>query len=161
MPYFCSLPWTPFRECWKSAAMSVLDLILVEVYGKCQFVVDMLNLSFFFKRFLFPLSFRNLNVSCHGGRPWIAALCFSCMFAGEISGSLFVSGQHCSHSCRDQRRFPNSSRADVQTGAVPSFEPIVYYCFTYQLWRVKMCLSWNCAFTLFAFEALWLYLGSI
>jgi len=46
------------------------------------------------------------------------------MFTGEISGSLFVSGQHCSGPHRDQRRFPNSSRAGVQTGAVPSFEPI-------------------------------------
>ena len=29
MPHFCSLPWTPFRECWKSAAVSVLDLIVI------------------------------------------------------------------------------------------------------------------------------------
>ena len=124
MPHFCSLPWTPFRECWKSAAMSVLDLILVEVYGKCQFVVDMLNLSFFFIRFLFPLSFGNLNVSCHGGRPWTATLCFSCMFTGEISGSLFVSGQHCSGPHRDQRRFPTALGQMCKQVQYPRLSPL-------------------------------------
>ena len=126
MPHFCSLPWTPFRECWKSAAVSVLDLILVEVYGKCQFVVYMLNLSFFFfKRFLFPLSFGNLNVSCHGGRPWIAALRFSCMFTGEISGSLFVSGQHCSGPHRDQTRFPTALGLVCKQVKYPLLSPLL------------------------------------
>ena len=33
--HFCSFPlWTPFRECWSSAAAAAHDLILVEVDGK-------------------------------------------------------------------------------------------------------------------------------
>ena len=34
-----SPPWTLCRGCWRSAAPEVHDLILVEVYGKCQSVV--------------------------------------------------------------------------------------------------------------------------
>ena len=96
-----------FQGYWKSTVVPAYDLILVGVDGKCQFVVDMVNLSFFFsKRVLLPLSFGNLHVSCHGGRPWIATLCFSSMFAGEISVSLFVSGQHFSGLHRGLRRVP-------------------------------------------------------
>ena len=95
-----------FQGYWKSAAIPAYDLILVEVDGKCQFVVDMINLYFcFFKRIL-PLSFRNLHVSCHDGRPWIATLCFSSMFAREISVSLFVSDQHFSGLHKSLRRLP-------------------------------------------------------
>ena len=39
-PHSCSPPRTPFRGCWKSAAAAAHDLSLVEVDGKCQFVVD-------------------------------------------------------------------------------------------------------------------------
>ena len=41
--YFCPPPWTPFKGCWKSAAVTVHDIILIEVASpnsKCQFVVD-------------------------------------------------------------------------------------------------------------------------
>ena len=34
--HFCSPPWAPFKTCWKSAAAASHDLILAEVYGKCQ-----------------------------------------------------------------------------------------------------------------------------
>ena len=140
MPHFCSLPWTPFRECWKSAAVLVLDLILIEVYGKCQFVVDMLNLSFFFKRFPFPLSFGNLNVSCHGGRPWIAALCFSCVFAAEISGSLFVSGQHVSGPHRDQRRVPTALGVVCKQVQYPLLSPLLVTVL------LTNCGEWRCVY---------------
>ena len=42
VPHFCSPPWTPFRECWKSAAAAVPNLILIEVdANKCKFVADL------------------------------------------------------------------------------------------------------------------------
>ena len=34
-----SPPWVPFRGCWRSVAIVAPNLILVEVDGKCQFVV--------------------------------------------------------------------------------------------------------------------------
>ena len=41
---FCSLPWTPFRGCWKSSAVAAhdqsLQRMMASVHGKCQFVVD-------------------------------------------------------------------------------------------------------------------------
>ena len=43
-PYFWSLPWIPFMECWRLAAAAAYELILVEVDGKCQFVVDTRNI---------------------------------------------------------------------------------------------------------------------
>ena len=36
LPHLCSLPWTPFRGCWKSVATTIHYLILVKVDGKCQ-----------------------------------------------------------------------------------------------------------------------------
>ena len=61
MPHFGSLPWTPFKECWKSTAVSVCDLIFTEVYGKYQFVVDMLSLS---------SSLKDFSFHCHS-RTWM------------------------------------------------------------------------------------------
>ena len=40
VPHFFSSLWTPFRGCWKSAAPSACDLILVEVDSKRHFVAD-------------------------------------------------------------------------------------------------------------------------
>ena len=44
MPRFCSPPWTPFRGCWRSAAVAAPDSVLVGGEGKgpgeCQSVVD-------------------------------------------------------------------------------------------------------------------------
>ena len=33
-------PWVPFRGCWRSVAIVAHNFILIEVDGKCQFVVD-------------------------------------------------------------------------------------------------------------------------
>ena len=119
-----------FQGYWKSTVVPAYDLILVGVDGKCQFVVDMVNLSFFFsKRVLLPLSFGNLHVSCHGGRPWIATLCFSSMFAGEISVSLFVSGQHFSGSLRDQRRLPTALGQMNNQVWYPHLSPLLHSVF--------------------------------
>ena len=38
-----------FQGCWKSAAAAAHDLILVEVDGKCQFVVDTTFITIGFK----------------------------------------------------------------------------------------------------------------
>ena len=35
VPHFCSPPWSLLRGCWKSAAASAQDLILVDGDGKC------------------------------------------------------------------------------------------------------------------------------
>ena len=45
-PHFFSAPWTPFRGYWKSAATAARYWILVEVDGKCQFVVDIFKIDF-------------------------------------------------------------------------------------------------------------------
>ena len=39
MPHLCSPPWTPFKGVWKSAIAAALDLIPVEVDGKCSWQV--------------------------------------------------------------------------------------------------------------------------
>ena len=39
----CSPPWAPLEGCWKSAAVTAHDIVLIEVAtpnSKCQFVVD-------------------------------------------------------------------------------------------------------------------------
>ena len=43
VPHSWFPPWTPFRECFRSAAAAVHDLTLVEVGDKCQFVVGREN----------------------------------------------------------------------------------------------------------------------
>ena len=45
VPGSWSLPWTPFRGWWRSATAAAPDLILVEVDGKCQFVLDSSNIT--------------------------------------------------------------------------------------------------------------------
>ena len=42
--HFCSPPWISFRGCWKSTAAAAHDLILVEVDGKCQYIVNIVVL---------------------------------------------------------------------------------------------------------------------
>lgn len=39
VPPSWSPPWTPFRVCWRWAAAAAQGLILIEVAGKCQFVL--------------------------------------------------------------------------------------------------------------------------
>ena len=39
VPHSWFLPWTPFRECWRSVAIVTLNLIFVETNCKCQFPV--------------------------------------------------------------------------------------------------------------------------
>lgn len=53
VPHFFSAPWTPFRGYWKSAATAAHYLILVEVGGKCQFVVDVIKIDFTYFFLLF------------------------------------------------------------------------------------------------------------
>ena len=43
VPHFSSPPWTPLRGCWKSAAEAAHDLLLVEVDGKCQWWVPIVD----------------------------------------------------------------------------------------------------------------------
>ena len=50
------------------------------------------------------------------------------IFAGEISGSLFVLGQHFDGLYRDQRKTPEGSRAGKQTEYI-QLEPIVLTAF--------------------------------
>ena len=90
---------------WKSAVIPAYDLILVEVDGKCQFVFDMINISFFFFK----------RVPCHSGTCMCLALvadlelqlCASppCLLR-NICQSIWISGQHFSGLHRGLRRLP-------------------------------------------------------
>ena len=139
----------------KSAVIPAYDLILVEVDGKCQFVFDMINISFFFfKRVLLPLSFGNLHVFGLGCRPWIATLCFSSMFAKKYLSVYLNFRSTFQWAPQGPEKTPNSSRAGVQTGPISSFESLLFTVFLTNPGVWRMFYSWDWAFTLFVFEAL-------
>ena len=57
MPHSWSLPWTPSREHWRSAAAAAHSLFIVEVNGKCEFLVGITTrvLNFIYSTFLLGL----------------------------------------------------------------------------------------------------------
>ena len=83
------------------------------------------------------------------GSSWLQTLnCSSLLipnkpiFAGEISGNIFISGQYFS-ACMGTRGDPEGFRASEQTGAVTTVEPIVTHCLLSDLgvWRFIFLLD--------------------
>ena len=50
VPHFCSLSWTPFKECWESATTAALDPVLLKADGKCPWQVPICRWHWVFER---------------------------------------------------------------------------------------------------------------
>ena len=65
--HFCSPPWAPFKTCWKSAAAASHDLILAEVYGKCQLLFSRSVVS----DSLWPHGLQHARLPCPSPSPGV------------------------------------------------------------------------------------------
>ena len=79
VPHFCSLPWTPFRRCWKSAASAAHDLILVAVDSEwvkvaqlCPTLCDLIDYTCIGEGNGNPLQSSCLENPRDGGAWWAA-----------------------------------------------------------------------------------------